>query len=77
MSQRRTLLTVQGVGQFPADMLRYDEAWPLRTEDAQKIERAGILRGSRQVTLLSVRNAPTTERWESFGWRVVSWENVI
>lgn len=53
---------VEGRGEFPLDMLRYDEC---------KVN--GGLSDStdrRQVTLLGPRQ-PTAARWLSFGWTVV------
>jgi hypothetical protein len=64
---------VAGRGQFPIDMLRYDQCWPKReSEDAMGIERSfrndpGILR---QVTLRGL-HPPTVGRWESFGWKII------
>lgn len=59
---------VTGRGSFPADMLRWDQAWPARTEDALAI--AGLRREERTVRLISHCN-PSTGRWASFGWPVV------
>lgn len=59
--------TVEGGGQFPFDMLRYDNAWPLSQNDV------GIMchAGRRKVTLNGIR-PPTVERWKSFLWEVES-----
>jgi len=62
---------VTGRGEFPLDMLRYDECWPSTTLDAMSIETPAN-RGKRTVTLESNRYmAPTEGRWLSFGWRVL------
>ena len=67
---------VEGVGDFPLDMLRHVCAYPA---DEERV--AAIMAGLRwaasrkrsrellQVRLLSHR-APTSERWRSFGWTV-------
>jgi len=73
-----TVFTVEGAGQFPFDMLRYDACWPYRGVDAAKLEHHQLDR--RRVTVESrSRTTPTTARWQSFGWSVVggsvwSWE---
>lgn len=65
---------VEGTGDFPFDMLRYDACWPSSGEDAgemvnpreyeEKIRR-------RSVTLSSNSpSAPTHGRWASFLWHV-------
>jgi hypothetical protein len=71
--------TVEGTYPFPTDMLRYDQCWPAReaTDSIQLAESMMLRRTSepnrkRRVTLTTNNvNAPTTGRWESFGWRVV------
>ena len=68
--------TVEGDGDFPFDMLRYDFAWP----DSQKeipdlISYLGEkYKSPRQVTLKRVAfngERPTDARWQSFGWKVI------
>jgi hypothetical protein len=59
------VVTVQGSGIFPFDMLRYECAYPKRSEDAKAIGSCG----TRVVTLVMPEN-PTNARWESFGWQV-------
>lgn len=67
---------VEGTGDFPVDMLRYDACWPrfesgptgaynILTPDNLK-ERAT----PRRVELVS-RRSPMRPRWSSFGWEVV------
>jgi len=63
---------VTGSGQFPFDMLRYDAAWPIGSEDAHKIgidypNDAAFKR--RSIHLRSFR-MPTIDRWSSFTWSV-------
>lgn len=65
--------TVEGGGEFPFDMLRYDQCWPTGSMDAAAITHEG----KRRVALNGVAglpgNYPTHARWLSFGWRVVSY----
>ena len=68
--------TVEGSGQFPYDMLRYDMCWP-KSEiyDVPGLmisTPGGLVLGRRRVVLETDNpHAPTRERWESFLWRVV------
>jgi hypothetical protein len=61
--------TVRGTGDFPFDMLRYDGAYPARSEDASELYNEPGSRRMRRVVLAS-RNpfAPTIDRWRSFTW---------
>jgi hypothetical protein len=69
---------VEGVGDFPLDMLRHDCAYPADQESVTAIM-AGLRwaasrkrsRDMLQVRLVSDR-APTPERWRSFGWTVTA-----
>ena len=63
---------VSGRGEFPFDMLRYDECWPVSGEDAVSMaidfgdpER----RKTRSIRLRSYKE-PTVGRWSSFVWSV-------
>ncbi len=59
--------TVSGVGHFPFDMLRYDQAWfrdSYGTSDF--MPENGVIKEFR----LSSYHQPTVDRWLSFGWRV-------
>ena len=59
--------TVRGRGQFPFDMLRYDQCWPkAEAPDVPALTRTAE---ERSLTLLGT-HSPTVERWRSFGWRV-------
>ena len=67
---------VEGVGDFPLDMLRHDCAYPADKESVAAIMSglawAAARNRSRQmlvVRLVSDR-APSSERWHSFGWTV-------
>lgn len=59
--------TVEGQGELPHDMLRYDSAWPEQETDAALL--AHHQRQYRVITILGLRT-PTVERWQSFGWTV-------
>ena len=68
--------TVEGVGDFPLDMLRHDRAYPADQESVSAITAgfrwAAARRRSRDlivVRLVSDRE-PTPERWRAFGWTV-------
>ncbi len=66
----RTLYTyaVSGAGQFPYDMLRYDECWPVNDQGSagMNVDWAG---GKRDILMRSYKE-PTMARWNSFNWRV-------
>ncbi len=66
--------TVEGCGEFPFDMLRYDSCWPYQGDDAGQLasrrhERDTNIQ-SRRVVLQGIQD-PTAERWRSFNWKVV------
>jgi hypothetical protein len=72
--------TVEGKGDFPFDMLRYDACYPAATEDTFKfckerffsdLERHEWRIANRKVNLRSTVGEPTPARWASFGWKVV------
>ena len=76
-----TKFTVEGRGEFPLDMLRYDSAWPYTGSDVSKIEARhddgySDSTDRREVTLLSAHGNLTAARWASFGWPVTSIEGV-
>jgi hypothetical protein len=60
-------IVVEGAGDFPFDMLRYDACIPLREQDARAMER-----GERRRIVLVRRGvnqeAGTPARWASFKW---------
>lgn len=61
--------TVEGRGNFPTDMLRYDQCWPYQSLDAAAIDEP---RERRRVVLQSCSaTLPTSARWESYTWRVI------
>jgi hypothetical protein len=67
--------TVAGTGTFPLDMLRYDRCWA-KTQEDTTILRSTAYKPSKHeltVTLQSIGTAaPTIDRWESYGWSVVT-----
>lgn len=69
------LFTVEGTGEFPYDMLRYDQCWPHYSEDASALGSpytAEERRSRRRVVLECAHDSgPCEERWASFTWRVV------
>jgi len=75
-------LVVEGRRTFPIDMLRYDACVPWDQQNANEIERTvsgGTGGEPSRVTLrryaLEARDSHhAAKRWESFGWRVVSYE---
>lgn len=75
-SARRTF-TVEGGGQFPYDMLRYDQCWPSsESHDSSKLmdpygASGGDSTRRRVVLETDCASGPTARRWESFNWRVV------
>jgi hypothetical protein len=52
------------------DMLRYDNCWPVNQDDSTLL---GSLLDEKRTIMLETDspNAPTTNRWESFMWRVI------
>jgi hypothetical protein len=59
---------VRGSGEFPYDMLRYDQCWPAtEMNDSGKLGTRS--NETRKVVLRGLR-APTDGRWQSFGWFV-------
>jgi hypothetical protein len=67
MKPKFHLITVEGSGPFPIDMLRNNQCWPYETDDSALVQgcndRMRIVRVKGTLT-------PNTKRWESFGWRV-------
>jgi hypothetical protein len=64
--------TIKGQGEFPLDMLRYDQATALTGLDSQAIDESTFDgRGKWTVRVTSSRPA-TALRYASFGCRVVS-----
>lgn len=75
----RQQFTVKGHGEFPLDMLRYDQCWPHSGGSVGSIERSARDLGGeleREVILVrrvdDKRRLPEEGRWKSFGWQVVT-----
>lgn len=66
--------TVEGHGEFPFDMLRYDSCWPYQQEDAAQLASRRYERDTnvqrRRIVLQGIQD-PTKARWQSFNWNVV------
>jgi len=83
MKQKRLIVTVQGAGDIPIDMLRYDRCTPEHETDSGLIARSffpsAFSPGEKntQINLLYVDREPTEGRWKSFGWEIVKTEKVI
>ena len=75
-------LVVEGLGTFPIDMLRYDTAAPATESDSHALMDSGFdtEKRQRQVTLRRFareddrNNHHAERRWESYGWRVVTYD---
>lgn len=64
---------VQGRGEFPFDMLRKDECYPADGVTVSMLASAAHDRHLRSMKFRTARSINIhAERWESFGWRVVS-----
>lgn len=75
MSDKRYLytFTVEGAGQFPFDMLRYDSAFPASERDSYEISHDDKRRRvTLQAWVTRDSRVPTSGRWESFLWKVVT-----
>lgn len=73
MGKYLTTYQVEGAGDFPYDMLRYDAAFPWRETDAALLYPSH--REKRVVTVGKFHTDKTPQiskpRWRSFGWRVI------
>jgi len=62
---------VSVVGEFPFDMLRHDQCWPVDPDDAAQMM-GDVTTERREVTLATWNGfSPHVRRWESFCCRVV------
>lgn len=65
---------VQGMGEFPFDMLRYDNAHPSEERDSAQLQ-AFQSRDKRTVRVTAMSGSKvwpfTPARWASFGWTCV------
>lgn len=83
-----TSFKVKGTLAFPIDMLRYDECYPRGQDDVMVLTDsiADHERGQYTPSETSVELThtdfhkgwmPTNQRWESFGWEVVSCKSFV
>jgi len=74
---KTVLFTVAGRGVFPMDMLRQDQAYPRSENDALAAQCESM---HRKVILARddapMNWCPTLDRWKSFGWEVLSVDEV-
>ena len=61
---------VEGKGDFPWDMLRYDEVYPLTAPSPSIYDATAAWKVPRTVKVQGYWRC-TPARWASFGWRVV------
>lgn len=61
-------ITVVGMGQFPIDMLRYDNCVPASENDSYEIQNKTAHREIRLRRFQIVKNDLAKARWASFGW---------
>jgi len=66
-----THFVVEGLGDFPFDMLRYDSAYPMTERDSYLAGHTGEVRRVAVTSRKVNDNDPTALRWQSFGWTVV------
>lgn len=73
MAIKITQYTVEGSFDFPIDMLRYDQSWPLHESESVLIENSINERHpvGRTTIKLSCIGQPEPDRWRSFGWQVI------
>ena len=58
---------VHGSGEFPIDMLRYDQCWPICEKHAHLFSRDN---GERAIVVATHAHNFTPARWHSFGWTI-------
>lgn len=61
---------VEGSGQFPFDMLRYDQAFPTSENDSYLLTETGQRRISLSSDFLLCAESSSKLRWSSFNWTV-------
>lgn len=64
---------VEGRGEFPIDMLRYEQCWPA-LESQAGLFATGDLKTRWLVLAKRSGSQWNAARWESFGWRVVKYD---
>jgi len=66
-TRQRYAFAVEGAGQFPYDMLRYDACWPSSQEDVANM----CQHHEKRMVRMSGTAKPTVARWYSFLWQVI------
>lgn len=68
---------VVGCGDFPFDMLRYDECFPVDEGEARDMVIHNLEQRTVRLERWSTHPRPPTERrWESQGWRVIAYDPI-
>ena len=64
---------VRGAMAFPVDMLRYDACWPADIDSGIDIvmDRKDVEYNDIRTAIMTSHQAPTQDRWRSFGWDIV------
>jgi len=75
MAERQYKYKVQGISDFPWDMLRYDRVWPLSTPEPHRMDSKEAWRKVRTVEVAG--HGCTPDRWLSFGWSVVDADDAV
>ena len=69
---------VSGKYPFPADMLRYDRAFPTDSAEAMMPSPSGMYDGKGMTVEFAGLSPPTALRWASCGWAVdedsITWQ---
>lgn len=68
---RWTEFTVEGKGEFPFDMLRYDSCWPARPGDVLNLVDVSSDEHTPRKVTLRTYGAVRDERWASYKWPVL------
>jgi hypothetical protein len=75
MAQQDFRYKVQGTGDFPWDMLRYDRVYPLSDPSPSRMD---TYEAWSEVRTVEVQGAACTPaRWASFLWSVVDAEDAV
>ncbi len=75
MAERFFRYKVQGRGDFPWDMLRYDRVWPLSQPEPHRMDSNDAWVKVRTIEIEGAGCTP--DRWSSFLWSVVDADNAI
>lgn len=70
-AQTAIQFSVEGRGDFPFDMLRYDLCWPATEAMSALLHNWMTEPQPNRVVFLKGLKPPTPGRWASFGWKVI------